>query len=199
MPDILRVIEHAIEHRLKHFLRDKGCAIVSFPENASKYGKAIPRGQIMIGYRSSSFKTISEQPITSAMDANFEVNFSLQDLRSHTGAYLLLDWSRFALTGFIPIAGPVKGLRASNERIDGLQENGNWEYTQTWTVPLSIVAGYDGYSPLPLEDIQNQPDSPPYVITQIVTGIWRNKVGEVPNSAEARLDREWEQAIGDAP
>lgn len=199
MPDILRVVESAIEARLKWYLRDKGCAIAAFPDNAAKFGRATPRGQILVGYRSSSFKAIAEQPITMEMQANFEVLVQLQNLRTHTGAYQLLDWIRFALTGFIAIAGPTKGMRPSNEKIDDLDDNGNWIYSQSWTVPLTITAGFDGYAPLPTPD-PTIPESqildpPPYIVTAITSGVWRNQIGEKPDSNLAELDREWGDVI----
>lgn len=196
-PEVLRMMEEAIDLRLRYYLSAQGVAITAFPEDATKFPRATPKGQILLGYRNSTFKASSESPLTMNWFANFELLINFQDLRSHTGAYPLLDWARYALLGFRPVVGPVKGMRPTTEKIEGMSDDGTWEYSQQWQVPLVLIEGQNPYTrlpiPVPSDPISQILDPPPFVVTRISVGVWRNRVGETPNSDEALLDREWDE------
>lgn len=197
-PEVLRMVEEAIDLRLRYYLSAQGVAITAFPEDASKFPKVTPKGQILFGYRNSTFRAMSEgPPLSMQWNANFELLINFQDLRSHTGAYPLLDWARFALLGFRPVAGPAKGMRPSTEKIEGMSDDGTWEYSQLWTAPLTLIEGKNPYTrlptPNPLNPISQILDPPPFIVTEISVGVWRNRGGRLPDSDEALLDREWDE------
>ncbi len=181
---MLAEIEAAIVQKLSATLASNGIRPQAFPENPRELGQPMPRGQILVGYKRSNFNLQSRQPITLQMNAEFEVSLQVTNLRTHSGAYPLLDAIRFALLGFIPMAGPSAGMYPINEGFTDLDE-GVWYYSQTYLVPLTLIEGQIAlYDPLP-------PDTP-WEFVGIECGIWRSRTGRLGEPDHTILDRTFE-------
>jgi hypothetical protein len=206
---MLEHIENAIVARIIHTLDSPNIKVAAFPEKAKEFDRPNPTGQVLIGYKRSVFKMISEQPLTMHQDADFELSLQFQDLRSHVGAYPILDRLRVSLLGFIPIQGNVKGLRPVSENFADL-DNGTWYYNAIYRLPLIHNVAFNPYQPndpwdpsdpwddpfKPLPDWAIDPDQNewwrnPEPIVSIRSGTWVVKRGTLPQTDQSRFDREF--------
>jgi hypothetical protein len=178
---MLQEIEKAIARHLEVLFVDKPLRLRAFPDNPKELGLPAPRGQILVGYKRSSFRKVGDFPLSVEMLSEWEISLQLANLRTHTGVYPLLDLLRTSLFGFVPLAGMERGMYPVSEAFGDLDE-GTWFYTQSWVAPLMLPREY--------EEIEPQE---PFVVTKIVSGIWRSPVGSLPQDRDAaQLDREFE-------
>jgi hypothetical protein len=179
---MLKEVEASITGKLRELLTTFGVKLEPFPDKPSELGKPSPTGQVLIGYKRSSFRLLSKTPLTLEQLAEFEINLQLKNLRNHTGAYPILDRIRFGLTGFVPMQGASLGMYPTAEGFADLDES-IWYYNQTFVIPLLIVEGQELYEILPPpeeawgEDLQ----------IRVNSGIWRSPIHQV--NQPVQLDR----------
>jgi hypothetical protein len=103
---MLAEIEEAIINRLQT-LQDDGVRVIGFPDNANELGKPMGVGQVLVGFKKESLSSatgnVLTAPIVQTHTLKFEISLQLKNLRSHSGAYPIMDRIRQLLTGFKPI------------------------------------------------------------------------------------------------
>ncbi|NJR38527.1 MAG: hypothetical protein HC781_06370 [Leptolyngbyaceae cyanobacterium CSU_1_4] len=181
---MLAEIEDAITKRLETILQRRNVRLESFPDAPKDLGKPSSSGKVLVGYKKSSFRVTNRTPLTMEQLAEFELSIQVKNLRTHTGAYTLLDQIRFGLLGFIPLMGASQGMYPVSEGFTDLDE-GSWYYSQTFLLPLTLIEGVtDLYAPLPIGG------GDPFDVVEIRSGVWRLPVGRLPEIESAELDRE---------
>lgn len=208
---MLAEAEIAIIKRIQAVLAPFEVNIFGFPGDSDEVPTPGRRGQILIGYKRSRFRVVSFEPITCEQTAEFELMVELSDLRSHQGAYPLLDTVRYAVTGFLPLAGggcPSKCYPV----IEGFQkvDDGVWIYSIIIAVSFLLREGINPAYTAPLPDPNNpiNPDTyyqvpddyinldpgtpaPPYIPQEIRSGVRVVRVGKISNpQGNESLDRE---------
>jgi len=179
---MLQEIEAAITQHLEALVVDKPLRLRAFPDNPRELGLPTPRGQILVGYKRSSFRKMGDFPLSMEMLSEWEISLQLMNLRTHTGVYPLLDLLRTSLLGFVPLAGMDRGMYPTSEAFSDLDE-GTWYYTQSWIAPLMLPREY--------EVIDESPE--PWELVQVMSGLWRSPVGSLPHDkGAAQLDREFD-------
>lgn len=124
---MLREIETALVDRLKLVL--PGYAVEPFPDKPASYRLLSPKGAVLVVYRGSGLSPTQDVGmIVQERVLQYDITLLTRDLRSHTGAYALLDVLYQSLLGFAP---PNCG-KIWIER-DGFvsQEDGVWQYEIT--------------------------------------------------------------------
>ena len=174
---MLAEIEANILTKLEDTL-DTSARLRLFPENAREFGAPAPKGQILVGYKRSSFEEMSQNPPQYRMMAEFELSLQFSNLRTHSGVLPVLDQIRTALLGYFPLAGMPKGLYPTAESFADL-DDGIWYYTSTWVASLIIPNDY------------TQPViETPIELTELRIGLWRSFVGEAGNQEQSVLERD---------
>jgi hypothetical protein len=182
---MLLQIETAIEHKLAQILAEAETRMAVFPDNPRDFGHAVAQQQVLVGYKRSLFEDISEQPLQQVETLEFEITIQTPNIRTHQGAYMVLDLIRFGLLGFMPVTGALRGMRPVGARlVDFDPKEGVWVYAQTWQFAVTVTEGDhpdDDYLELPAQPAD-------WVPVKIVTGLWRSQAPSVdtPNPA---LDR----------
>lgn len=166
---MLAEIESALVAKLTSKLTYRGLRLTAFPDNINELGKPTLSGQILVGYKRSTFRTVTPDPLTYEQLLQFDINLQLKNLRSHTGVYPLLDEVRFELAGwYCGSAAQKRPAYWQSEAFSDVDE-GIWSYTQSLIVPLVIEAGkppeFATPEPNPWEDLQQ---------IQVVVGLWRS-------------------------
>lgn len=175
-------IETAILERLKAVLSTQ-VRVKAFPDAPGEVGVPAPRGQILVAYKRTSFKQLTDQPPMIEASLEFEVSLQLANLRTHTGVYEILDIARHALFGFRPHPEANRGLFPVSESFQDLDE-GIWYYTQSYTLPIRITADENVNSSIDPDD--------GWHLLQIDFGVWRSKVGSLPGDfSQSVLDRQF--------
>jgi hypothetical protein len=182
---MLAQIEAAIADRLaqalKHAGADKrGVKLFSHPDSPAELGRVQQRVQVLLGYKGANFADLGEEPMHQTMQMTWEVSIQVANLRSHAEAYPVLDLVRAALTGFIPIAGPVRALRPRSERFIALQ-NGVWYYLMEYLLPVTWPSEFEDLKP-------GLPDD--WALSGVEVGLWRSLIGGVPDPNRSNLDAE---------
>lgn len=171
---MLAEIEAAFIARVKTVINGNGreIAISGFPGESEQESRPGRQGRIFIGYKRSRFQQTAGEPLTLNTTAEFEVALMLRDLRTHTGAYPVLDLVRRSLTGYwIPcdnVAGKCYPVAEGFLKI----EEGVWYYSQSFAVPLMLV---------------EEPIEETFTPTTIEVGLHRSRVGNLEVNT---LDRE---------
>lgn len=176
---MLAETEEAIARRIETALAPFQVSVSPYPSDVEQQAKPIQKGMILIGYKRSRFREISYEPMVCEMICEFEVSLMLRDLRSHVGAYPILDMIRYAITGFIPLKGPSGKCYPIQEGFVDI-ENGIWRYAMSVGVALRQTEGQQPYSP------SESPDIRPYSPSQIQIGIHRSVVDNQSNNAVDR-------------
>lgn len=195
---MLAEAESAIITRIEAILTGFEVAFAAFPGESDKLPKAGRRGLALIGYKRSRFRLTSMMPATCEAIIEFELSFQLRDLRSHKGAYPILDAVRYAITGFIPLKGPSHKSYPVTEGFTGF-EDGVWNYSMIIAVAMLQVEGQQNLYTMPDDDYLTRDPAlgvRPYAPTdadgnpipiQIKTGVRRSLV---ENLEDNTLDRE---------
>lgn len=188
---MLAEAEAAIVKRIEALLQPFEVTISPFPGETDKAPKAGRKGQIFIGYKRSRFRLTSMMPATLEVIAEYELSLMLKDLRSHTGAYPLLDAIRYAITGFIPLKGPSHKCYPVQEGFLKI-EDGIWYYSMIVAVAMVQIEGQKFlYQAVDEDAIALEPGTvrpyDPAVPIQIQAGVRRVRIG---NPEENVLDRE---------
>jgi hypothetical protein len=183
---MLEAIERAIEQKLELVLASEEIRLRVFPDSPRDLGKPLAH-QVLVGYKRSLFADVSEHPLNQVQTLEFEITIQVPSLRTHQGAYPLLDGIRFGLSGFIPVGGTTRCMRCVGERlVDFNPKEGVWVYGQTWQMAVQTVEGQNPVIDFPPID-PNLPIG--FIPTKIVTGLWRAKLPDAhsPNPALDRL------------
>jgi hypothetical protein len=178
---VLLEIETAIIKHLEATLHESPVLVRGFPDTPEGLGRIVPRGQILVAYKSATFRETSIAPIAMEAILDFEVSMQLSDLRSHSGAYPILDLIRAALTGFYPVVGASKPLLPKGERFADLDASTRiWYYVQNYQLSLVWPADYSAAEP-----------REPWEFLGVRAGVWRSPIETVPQRLDlALLDRE---------
>ncbi|BAZ39414.1 hypothetical protein NIES4101_53670 [Calothrix sp. NIES-4101] len=174
--------EAAIVKRIEAILTPFEVSISPFPGDLDDSPKPGRKGQIFIGYKRSRFRLTSMQPATLEVIAEYELSLMLKDLRSHTGAYPLLDQIRYAVTGFIPLKGPSHKCYPVQEGFLKVEDK-IWYYAMVVAVAMQQIEGHLGLYESLDDDVYGLPPGQvrPYRPGQEVelqTGTWRAKTGD---------------------
>ncbi|MBF0481271.1 MAG: hypothetical protein HQK81_06145 [Desulfovibrionaceae bacterium] len=143
---MIEALENAIVERLKAAF--PGLDVKPFPDKAAEFRLTHAAGALLVHYRHGKY---SQPQVTAAIvqkrRMEFEISIYVRSLRSHLGAYSVLEGVRAALTGFNPegvMLFPVD---------EQFQEFANsvWIYTMgfggdapavaTWSPELAEIAG----------------------------------------------------------
>jgi hypothetical protein len=139
---MLLQIETAIEHKLAQILAEAETRMAVFPDNPRDFGHAVAQQQVLVGYKRSLFEDISEQPLQQVETLEFEITIQTPNIRTHQGAYMVLDLIRFGLLGFMPVTGALRGMRPVGARlVDFDPKEGVWVYAQTWQFAVTVAEG----------------------------------------------------------
>lgn len=171
---MLAELEAALIARVKAVLNgnNQEVCVAGFPGADDERARPGRQGQILIGYKRSRFQQTAGEPLTLNTTAEFEVALMLRDLRTHIGAYPILDLVRRSLTGYwVPcdnVAGKCYPVQEGFLKID----EGIWYYSQTFALPLMLI---------------EEPIEESFAPTSIGVGLHRSKAG---NLLDNTLDRE---------
>ena len=174
------ITAHLTEALQQAGLNNRGVKLHAFPDNAAELGRVQQRVQVLVGYKGASFADTGEEPIQQTMLMSWEVSIQVANLRTHTGAYPLLDIIREAMTGFIPIAGPVRAMRPRSERFADLDQ-GIWYYVMEFVLPVSWPAEFAELDP-------GLPEG--WEFSGVEVGLWRSLIGGVADPDRSILDVE---------
>ena len=199
---MLQEIESAIERHLatllpKQQFRSK---VRAFPEDLKELHRPVPQGSVLVGYKRSSFSQIEDEPLVYEQQALFEITVYIKGLRTHTGAYPLLDEIRFLLAGWK--SGCWQQIRPayiSDERFLDVDTEQIWSYSMTLTVPLKIAAG-QRFEFTPLNPETGLPIDEPNIWQDfdeltINVGLWRSPADRLGQAAISTKDAEIKVAI----
>jgi hypothetical protein len=153
---MLKEAEAAIVKRVEAILTPFEVTIAPFPGDSDQQPKPGRKGMILIGYKRSRFRVTSIQPVTCEMIAEYELSIQLRDLRSHTGAYPLLDTLRYAVTGLIPLKGPLSKCYPVQEGFLKV-EDGVWYYALVVAVAMMQIEGHQPYAPADIDYLERDP------------------------------------------
>lgn len=174
------ITSHLEEALTQAGIQKRGVKLHAFPDSAAELGRVQQRFQVLVGYKGASFADVGEEPLQQTMLMSWEVSIQVAALRSHTGVYPLLDIIRTAMTGFIPIAGPVRAMRPRSERFADLDQ-GIWYYVAEYLLPVSWPAEFGELAP-------GLPDD--WAFSGVEVGLWRSLVDAVPDPSRSILDAE---------
>lgn len=172
---MLAEIESALITRVKTALNGSEVIVAGFPGESEQEARASRQARVFVGYRRSTFQSVSAEPMTFEMLAEFEVVLLVRNIRTYLDAYPLLDAVRAALTGFWADCDRASGKCYPTAEAFNKVEEGIWYYSQTFAVPLLLAEDLKALYP------------PPYIPVEVVSGLHRSKVG---NLADSVLDRE---------
>ncbi len=138
---MLAEIEETIIERLSPPLIEMGLRVAGFPDNPQELGRPMPSGQVLIGYKKDSLET----PNTFAQNASmiqkwvieFEVSLQLKNLRSHIGAYPIMDSIKNLLTGFRPSVINQPLYQIQGGFVD--MKDGIWYYSMVFGVRTNYI------------------------------------------------------------
>lgn len=187
---MLKEAEAAIIKRVEAILTPFEVTIAPFPGDSDQQPKPGRKGMILIGYKRSRFRLTSTQPVTCEIIAEYELSIQLRDLRSHTGAYPLLDMMRYAITGLIPLKGPLSKCYPVQEGFIKV-EDGIWYYTLIVAVAMMQIEGQQPYTAADIDYLERDPalGVRPYAPDggiQIHTSVRRSRTDDLPDNV---LDR----------
>lgn len=170
--NLYEMVEQAILNRLSVLV---GLRVEAYPDDAKELGRATPVARILVGYQSSSFRVVAENPVCVEETLTFEITLALKGLRTHNGAYLFLSQIKMLLMGFVPVAGDVRPMRPRSISFKSAQ-NGIWIYSMGFILPVMITAprlGVNTPTVEPVSPINQENLIPPDAKIQVKTGIWR--------------------------
>ncbi|MCC5644787.1 Gp37 family protein [Nostoc sp. CHAB 5824] len=184
---MLAEAEAAIVKRVEAILAPFEVSIAPFPGDSDAQTKPGRKGQIFIGYKRSRFRPTSFQPMTCEIIAEFELSLQLRDLRTHRGAYPLLDTVRYAVTGLIPLKGPLSKCYPVQEGFVKT-EDGIWYYALVVAVAMMQIEGQQPYTAADIDYLERDPalGVRPYNATQIQVAVRRSRVDELPDNVVDR-------------
>jgi hypothetical protein len=194
---MLQEIEAAIERHLatllpKQQFRSK---VRAFPEDLKELHRPVPQGSVLVGYKRSSYSVIEDSPLIVEELALFDITIYIKGLRTHQGAYPLLDEICFLLMGWQSgCHQQVRPAYVSDRRFLDVDTEQIWSYSITLTIPLKVIAGQRfEFTPL---NPEGEPDIwADFDNLTINIGLWRSPVerlGEIPVSTK---DKELQVAI----
>lgn len=130
-------IETALVDLLRLELGPAGLKVEAFPEKPEEYALTHPIGVVLVVFRGSDFgEPRPTDRIVQAHLLTWEIVFLVRNLRTHLGAYPILDTARQSLTGWKAPncrAGHVKGIHFQH------QAAGVWQYALTYATPTTSV------------------------------------------------------------
>jgi hypothetical protein len=187
---MLQEIESALVRRLDQLLKSAKlqAKVQAFPEDLKELRQPSVVGQVLVAYKRSTFRQIEQDPLVDEQLLQFDLTTTVRGLRTHEGAYPLLDEIRFALSGWRSGSSAQKRpAYFSDERFVGVEER-NWTYNQTLIVPLQLVAGQrpdfvapDTPDPYDWENLEQ---------IQVTVGLWRSPAGRLAETAVSTKDAE---------
>jgi hypothetical protein len=142
---MLAEAEAGIVKRVQAILTPFEVSIAPFPGDSDQQPKPGRKGMILIGYKRSRHRLTSVEPMTCEVIAEFELSLQLKDLRTHKGAYPLLDAIRYAVTGLIPLKGPLGKCYPVQEGFLKV-EDGIWYYALVFAVAMLQIEGQNLYT-----------------------------------------------------
>jgi len=187
---MLQEIELALIRRLEKALAeaDLQVKVKAFPEDLKELKQAGLVAQVLLGYKRSTFRQLENDPVVDEQLLQFDITSTMRGLRTHEGAYPLLDEIRFVLSGWRSGSSAQKRpAYFSDERFIGVEER-NWTYNQTLIVPLQITAGQRPEFVAP--DIPDPYDWENLEQIQVTVGLWRSPAGRLSNTAASTKDTE---------
>ena len=120
-------VERAIIDRLKSRLPD--VLVEPFPDNPAEYRLTHPKGAVLVSFSGSTFSAPdATDVIVQDRKMEFDVTVATKNLRAqgaHQGAYVLLEATRIALTGY-----KIPGYTRIYPKRDGFiaEAGGTWQY-----------------------------------------------------------------------
>ncbi len=187
---MLAEAEAAIVKRVEAILAPFEVNISPFPGDSDQQPKPGRKGMILIGYKRSRHRVTSIQPMTIEIIAEFELSLQLKDLRTHRGAYPLLDAVRYAITGLIPLKGPLSKCYPVQEGFLKA-EDGIWYYAMVVAVAMMQIEGQQPYTAADIDYLTRDPalGVRPYAPAngiQIQVATRRSRVDDLPDNVVDR-------------
>jgi Gp37 protein len=184
---MLAEAEAAIVKRVEAILAPFEVNIAPFPGDSDQQPKPGRKGMILIGYKRSRHRVTSVGPMTIEIIAEFELSLQLKDLRTHRGAYPLLDALRYAITGLIPLKGPLSKCYPVQEGFLKA-EDGIWYYAMVVAVAMMQIEGQKPYTAADIDYLERDPalGVRPYEAKQIQVAVRRSHVDDLPDSVVDR-------------
>lgn len=134
---MLETIEQSLLDQLEP-LTKLGLRVVGFPENPEELGRPISYGQVLIGFKRESLQPPSHHnngvSIVQPRRVEWDVVLQIKNLRSHAGAYPVMDKIRDLLTGFRP-PDTLRPLYETQADFVDLRD-GIWTYNMTFAIDL---------------------------------------------------------------
>jgi hypothetical protein len=107
-----------------------GVAVEAIPET-NQVLSPVKTGQLFVRYDGSSFRVTDYNDISTV--ARVELILRKKDLRSHQGAYEVIDKVRELLTGFVPDSNDGRVCLPVSDRFDSFA-NGIWRFAMSYEV-----------------------------------------------------------------
>jgi Gp37 protein len=187
---MLQEIEAALVKKLEKSLAgaDLKIKVKAFPEDLRELKQPAIVGQVLLAYKRSTFRQLQLDPLIDEQLLQFDITSTVRGLRTHEGAYPLLDEIRFSIGGWYSGSSAQKRpAYFSDERFVGVEER-NWTYNQTLIVPLQITAGQrpefsapDLPDPYGWENLEQ---------IQVTVGLWRSPSDRLSEAAVSTKDAE---------
>lgn len=117
-------VETAIIGKLRSGIED--VAVEPFPDKPSEYALIHPKGALLVSFSGSTFSDPKPtEVIVQDRRMEFDVTVATKNLRTHTGAYALLEAARVTLTGY-----QIPGASKIYPRREGFisEKSGTWQY-----------------------------------------------------------------------
>lgn len=148
--DAISAIEAAITLRLAEPLQP--LAVEPFPGDPAAYKLGSRKGAVLVVYRGSRLsKSQSTAAIAQERTLLFDLVVMVKDLRSHTGAYPVIQTLYRQLQGFKP-AGAARVWIERDSFVE--HEAGVWTYLVTVATRMLAIETQDG-APAPLLTVVN--------------------------------------------
>lgn len=136
-------MEKSIADFISEVLEPTGFKVEAFPERPKEYTFTHPIGVVLVAYEKTNFgNPLATDYISQDLTHSFGMVILARNLRSHQGAYNVIDLLRKNLTGFIPVGG-------DKSWVDDIQFLGQseslWQYGMSLSVPaVNFEEVYDG-------------------------------------------------------
>lgn len=118
-----------------------GITVESFPERPSEYSLLDPVGAALVVISSSRFSTTANQ-VGQERRTRVVITLLMRNLRTHTGAYGLMDAVLDALLGWMPSEGGWQPLIAISDQFVS-EESGVWQYDMVFESSRYVMSQFN--------------------------------------------------------
>jgi hypothetical protein len=132
-------LETDLVAKVQALMQPLGLKAEAYPDRPETYPFTHPVGVVLVLYRGSTYGPPKATDVmTQGRDLDYELTVLVRNLRSHQGAYPVLDALRGGLAGWMA-PGAIQGARLGRDGFQSRNEGGVWQYAVVLRIPgLSI-------------------------------------------------------------